>query len=126
VIFTSATAGFQLERWLEAIRYVAAQWHQKVPTAVLNRILIRAVEERQPVTADGALLKLYYATQTGVAPPRFRLFANRPGPLGDAYAKYLKNRLRQAFGFEGCPILLNLTLRPKTIASIRSRGARRA
>jgi GTP-binding protein len=51
VIFTSAKSGFHLDRLLEAVRYVAAQLQQKVPTAILNRTLHDAVEKRQPISA---------------------------------------------------------------------------
>src|SRR5204863_6609295 len=77
VIFTSAKSGFHLDRLLEAVRYVAAQLQQRIPTAILNRTLHDAVERRQPVSAQGHRLKFYYATQTRPAPPTFLLFINR-------------------------------------------------
>jgi len=54
---------FWLERLLEAVRYVAAQLQQKIPTAILNRTLLDAVDRRQPVSAAGHRLKFFYATQ---------------------------------------------------------------
>src|SRR5204863_2672046 len=59
VIFTSAKSGFHLDRMLEAIRYVAAQLQQKIPTAILNRTLQDAVERRQPVSSRGLRLKFF-------------------------------------------------------------------
>jgi GTPase len=115
VIFTSAKSGFHLERLLEAIRYVAAQLRQKVPTALLNRTLNHAIEERQPASAAGHRLKFFYATEVRNAPPTFLLFVNREDLLSDQYTKYLAGRLRRAFGFEGCPIILVPKARPKTI-----------
>jgi len=115
VIFASAKSGFHLERLLEAIRYVAAQLQQKVPTALLNRALHEAIEERQPVSSAGHRLKFFYATAVRRAPPTFLLFVNRDDLLSDQYTKYLANRLRRAFGFEGCPIILVPKSRPKTI-----------
>ncbi len=125
VIFTSAKSGFQLERLLEAIRYVAAQLHQKVPTSILNRTLHDAVERRQPVSARGDRLKFFYATQVRSAPPTFLLFVNRSGLFSDAYKKYLGDELRKAFGYEGCPLVLVPKERPKTIESVRSSPGRR-
>lgn len=119
VIFTSAASGFHLDRLLEAVRYVAAQLKQEVPTAVLNRTLHDAVTRRQPVSKQGQLLKFYYATQIGKAPPRFVLFLNRSDLLNRAYDKYLVDSLRTAFGYEGCPIVLIPRARPKTIESVR-------
>ena len=119
VIFTSATSGFNLERLLEAVRYVAAQLQQKIPTAILNRTLRDAIERRQPVSASGHRLKFFYATQVRQAPPTFLLFINRDELFSDQYKKYLGDQMRQAFGYEGCPMVLVPKPRPKTVEPIR-------
>jgi GTP-binding protein len=119
VIFTSATSGFNLDRLLEAVRYVAAQLQQKIPTAILNRTLHDAVERRQPVSAVGHRLKFFYATQVKQVPPTFLLFVNRDELFSDAYKKYLANELRRAFGYEGCPIVLAPKPRPRTVEPVR-------
>jgi GTP-binding protein len=119
VIFTSATSGFNLERLLEAVRYVAAQLQQKIPTAILNRTLRDAIERRQPVSAAGHRLKFFYATQVRQAPPTFLLFINRDELFSDPYKKYLAGELRRAFGYEGCPLVLVPKPRPKTVEPIR-------
>ena len=106
VIFTSAKSGFHLDRLLEAVRYVAAQLQQKVPTAILNRTLQDAVERRQPVSDRGHRLKFFYATQVRQAPPTFLLFVNRDELFSEQYKKYLADQMRAAFGYEGCPIVL--------------------
>jgi len=113
VIFTSATASLNLDRLLEAVRLVGAQWRQRIPTGVLNRALRDAIERRQPVSASGRRLKFFYATQTGQAPPEFVLFVNNPALWSDPYAKYLADQLRRAFGFEGCPLVLHPRARPQ-------------
>ncbi|MEI7533357.1 MAG: ribosome biogenesis GTPase Der [Verrucomicrobiae bacterium] len=115
VIFTSATTGFHLDRLLEAVRYVAAQLQQKIPTAILNRTINDAIERRQPVSDAGHRLKFYYATQVRQAPPTFLLFVNRDELFSDQYKKSLANELRTAFGYEGCPIVLVPKARPKTV-----------
>ena len=119
VIFTSALDGFQLDRLLEAIRYVADQWHQQIPTPLLNRTLHDAVDQRQPPNKSGHRFKVYYATQTKQAPPTFTLFVNAPHVYTDHYNIYLTRQLRSAFGFEGCPLRLHVKQRPKSIKSIR-------
>ena len=119
VLFTSARDGFQLDRLLEAIRYVAAQWRQKVATAVLNRTLADAIERRQPVSKQGHRLKFFYGTQVQQAPPTFLLFVNRKDLFSPAYEKYLAGEMRRVFGFEGCPLVLNPRTRTKTIEPIR-------
>jgi GTPase len=119
VIFTSAKSGFNLDRLLEAVRYVAAQLQQEIATSLLNRTLHDAVERRQPVSNLGHRLKFFYATQTAKAPPTFLLFVNRDDIFSDQYAKYLQGELRKAFGYEGCPIILRAKPRPKTIEPVR-------
>ncbi|HXB61107.1 MAG TPA: GTP-binding protein, partial [Candidatus Acidoferrales bacterium] len=121
VIFTSAKSGFHLERLLEAVRYVASQLEQKIPTAILNRTLHDAVERRQPISSAGHRLKFFYATQVRQAPPTFLLFVNRDELFSEQYKKYLAGELRKAFGYEGCPIVLAPKARPKTVESVRVR-----
>lgn len=106
VIFTSATSGFNLERLLEAVRYVSAQMKQEVPTALLNRTLREAIEKRQPISATGLRLKFFYATQISRTPATFLLFVNRDDHFSAPYSRYLADELRRAYGFEGCPIVL--------------------
>ncbi len=121
VIFTSAKSGFNLERLLEAVRYVAAQLRQKIPTSILNRTLQDAVERRQPISSLGHRLKFFYATQVREAPPTFLLFVNRHELFSAQYKKYLGDQLRTAFGYEGCPLILVPKARPKTIEPVRKR-----
>ncbi len=126
VIFTSAQSGFHLDRLLEAVRYVAAQLQQKIPTAILNRTLQDLVERRQPVSAQGHRLKFFYATQVRQAPPTFLLFVNRDELFSQQYKKYLADQMRRAFGYEGCPIILAAKPRPKTIQTVRRHRPRPA
>jgi len=119
VLFTSAKNGFHLERLLDAVRYVGAQLQQTIPTAILNRTIHDAVERRQPVSSQGHRLKFFYATQVRPNPPTFLLFVNRDDLFSPQYRKYLADQLRQAFGYEGCPLILVPKPRPKTIESVR-------
>ncbi len=119
VIFTSAKSGFHLERLLEAVRYVASQLQQKIPTAILNRTLHDAVERRQPISSAGHRLKFFYATQVRQSPPTFLLFVNKDELFSEQYKKYLAGEMRKAFGYEGCPIVLAPKARPKTVEPIR-------
>jgi len=121
VIFTSARSGFHLDHLLEAVRYVAAQLQQKIPTSILNRALQDAVERRQPVSSHGHRLKFFYATQVRQAPHTFLLFVNRDELFSPQYKKYLADQMRRAFGYEGCPLILVPKPRPKTIEPVRAR-----
>ena len=126
VIFTSAKSGFHLDRLLEAVRYVAAQLQQKIPTAILNRTVNDSIERRQPVSTGGHRLKFFYATQVRQSPPTFLLFVNTDELFSDQYKKYLGAEIRRAFGYEGCPIILVPKARPKTVAPIRKYDPARA
>jgi GTP-binding protein len=119
VIFTSAQSGFHLDRLLEAVRFVASQLQQQIPTAILNRTLQDAIERRQPTTPRGDRLKFFYATQVGQTPPTFLFFVNRAELLSPAYKKYLAGQMRRAFGYEGCPIVIVPKARPRTIEPVR-------
>jgi GTPase len=124
VIFTSAKTGFHLERLLEAVRYVASQLQQTIPTSILNRKIHDSVERRQPVSSHGHRLKFFYATQVRTNPPTFLLFVNRDDLFSPQYKKYLADQLRKAFGYEGCPLVLVPKPRPKTIEPVRVRKIR--
>ncbi len=119
VLFTSARSGLHLDQLLEAIRCVAGQLNQSIPTAVLNRVLHSAFLKQPPAAKSGARLKLYYAAQVKQKPPTFLLFVNRKELFSEQYEKYLSRELRQAFGYEGCPLHLIPKDRPKTIEPIR-------
>ena len=106
VVFTSATENIRLDRLLESIRYIADQLQQRIPTPLLNRALAGTIERRQPPSKSGKRLKFYYATQVAQSPPTILLFVNNPGLFTAQYQKYLGDRLRKAFGFEGCPLVL--------------------
>jgi GTP-binding protein len=105
---------------------VAAQWRQRVPTAVLNRVLASAVERKQPISNLGHHLKFFYATQVEEAPPTFVLFVNRDELLSDPYKKYLAGELRKAFGYEGCPLVLRAKPRPRSVPPKRTEKSPRS
>jgi len=108
VVFVSAKTGWNIERSLEALDFVAGRIGARVGTGILNRVLQEAVERHRPVFRTGRPFKLYYAAQTGQRPPEFTLFVNRVRGLPTDYESYLENSLRRAFGFEGTAIRLRL------------------
>ena len=107
LVFASAKSGFNIRKSIDVIDQVAAQITTEVPTSTLNKVLHGCFERVQPPMVQGRRMKFYYATQTGTKPVRFRLFVNDTVKLTDAYRLYLINQLRQAFGLEGAPIVLN-------------------
>lgn len=76
----------------------------RVSTSVLNELIADAQLTNPPPTRGGRPLKIYYLTQASVAPPTFVLFVNDPALLHFSYKRYIENRLRETFGFEGTPV----------------------
>ncbi|MBM3888914.1 MAG: ribosome biogenesis GTPase Der, partial [Verrucomicrobia bacterium] len=124
VVFISAKSGQGMGRLLSVIHEVDHQLNQTITTGLLNRVLADAVAARQPPLRAGQRLKFYYATQTGTRPPRILTFVNTPAAFSDSYRKYLADKLRAAFGFEGCPIVISGRQRERTIEPIRSEKKR--
>jgi GTP-binding protein len=113
LIFISAKTGDNVPSLVNKACDVDLIAHETVTTGVLNRVVSRAFEQHPPPLVRGRRLKLYYATQTGVAPPRFLLFVNDPQRVKQTYTSYLVGRLRAAFGFEGSPVILTWRSRSK-------------
>ncbi len=106
LIYASAESGYNIRKSIEVIDHVASQLRLEVTTGLLNRVLHDAFARVQPPLRGGKRLKLYYATQVGTRPVRIRLFVNHPGLRNPAYETYLHNLLRDVFGLEGAPIIL--------------------
>ncbi len=107
-VFISAQTGFNIRRALTAMERVSNQINLCLPTGALNRALTRAYDRVQPPLVQGKRLKFYYAVQTDVQPIRVLLFVNDPARLVRAYEEYLIHALREEFGLEGAPVVLQL------------------
>lgn len=104
LIFISAKTGQRVEKLYEHINYVHNQSMMRVTTGMLNDVLADAVNRVQPPSDKGRRLKIYYMTQTSVAPPTFVIFCNDSELFHFSYQRYIENCLRQTFGFRGTPI----------------------
>ncbi len=111
VIFASARTGHRVGRILETAWRVHEQHERRIPTAEVNRFVERIVRAWPPPTYGGATARVYYATQVETAPPTFALFVNRARAFGRNYIRWINNRLREAFGFEGTQIRIRLVER---------------
>ncbi|HKL76335.1 MAG TPA: ribosome biogenesis GTPase Der [Halanaerobiales bacterium] len=111
ITFISAITGVRVKEALELLEYVIEQSSQRVKTGVLNEVIQEAVQLRQPPSKKGKSVKIYYASQTGVKPPVFVFFVNEPELMHFAYERYLKNTIREAFGFLGSPIIFKIKQR---------------
>ena len=108
ILFISALTGQRIAKLYEMIKFVADQAALRVSTGMLNDVLNEAVAMVQPPSDKGKRLKIYYMTQIKVKPPTFAVFVNKADLFHFSYMRYLENRLRQNFGFEGTPIVFKV------------------
>ena len=111
VVFVSAMTKQRIHRLPEVIHYVAEQNAMRISTSVLNQVVEDAIAINPPPTEKGQRLKILYATQVKIKPPTFVIFVNEPEIMHFSYQRYLENKLREAFGFEGT--LLQMIIRGK-------------
>ncbi len=111
LVFISAKTGQRATKTLDLVLSIYEERFKRVSTSDLNDFLKAVVAERHPPAHRGQYIKLYYLTQTGVAPPTFVFFANYPEHLQRSYVRYLENRLRDKFGFVGNSIRLKFNKR---------------
>lgn len=104
VIFISALKKERLGEVMAMVKFVAEKRALRVPTGQLNSLIADAVLMNQPPADKGKRLKVYYATQIGVKPPLFAFSINDRELIHFSYARYLENKIRAAFGFEGTSI----------------------
>jgi GTP-binding protein len=106
VVYVSALTQQRIHRLPEVIKFVAEQNAMRISTSVLNQVITDAVAISAPPAEKGKRLKILYATQVKIKPPTFVIFVNEPEIMHFSYERYLENKLRESFGFEGTPIHL--------------------
>ncbi len=104
ILHISAKTGERAPKLLEAIERVSASRAVRVPTGELNRFMAAITAGHPPVGSGQRNVRILYAAQTSVAPPSFVLFTNVATRLHFSYIRFLENRLREEYGFEGTPI----------------------
>mgnify|MGYP001670046787 FL=1 len=113
ILFVSAVSNQRIGKILETVVQVSAEQNKRVTTSVLNQVIGEAIMLNQPPSDKGRRLKIYYGTQTGVKPPTFNLFINDKELTHFSYTRYLENRLRENFGFEGTSIKIEYSQKKK-------------
>jgi GTP-binding protein len=111
VLHISAMTGDRTPKLLETIDRVAKARLRRVPTGELNRFVEAVTQSHAPVSPGKKNVRVLYAAQTGVAPPTFVFFTNVATTFHFSYERYLANRLRESFGFDGTPIRLEVRAR---------------
>ena len=108
MIFVSALTGQRLNKLYDTIDKVEQFACLRIQTGVLNEILTEAVAENEPPSDKGKRLRLFYITQVSVKPPTFVIFVNSKELAHFSYIRYIENKLREAFLFNGTPIRIIL------------------
>ncbi|MBQ9733754.1 MAG: ribosome biogenesis GTPase Der [Clostridia bacterium] len=104
IIYVSALTGQRCANIYKMINDVYEQSQRRITTGMLNDLLNDAQNRVQPPSDKGKRLKIYYMTQTAVAPPTFVIFCNSEELFHFSYRRYIENCIRDTFGFEGTPI----------------------
>src|SRR5215468_5535771 len=119
----SAVTGRHLDRLVPALQLALAGWETRVPTGRLNSWLTDLTAATPPPVRGGRQPKILFATQAGIRPPHFVLFAT--GFLEASYRRFVERRLREEFGFQGSPVHVSVRLRGKRSAGRPARAGRR-
>lgn len=111
IVTTSSVTGRGLDRLLDRIEELYEAYTRRMPTPAVNRALQDAVAQRQPPLVHGKRMKLIYGAQVQTRPPRFRITINDRKLITRDYAYFIENRLREAAGLEGCPVVIDFVER---------------
>jgi GTP-binding protein len=108
----SAKTGRAVDKLAPAIRRALDSWETRIPTGALNQWLTALTQATPHPVRGGRAPRVLFATQAGVAPPRFVLFTT--GPFDAGYLRFIERKLREEFGFEGSPVEISVKPRKKT------------
>ncbi|KAA0895254.1 ribosome biogenesis GTPase Der [Oryzomonas rubra] len=117
IVFVSAKTGQRISKIMTTVDEVMGQYIHRVTTSDLNRVFSEATDAHHAPLAHGRRVKFYFATQVATRPPSFVIFTNQPDSIHFSYERYLVNRFREAFGFDGVPIRLIFRGREKNGAA---------
>ena len=104
VLYISAKLGWGVEQIMPQVRRIYGERLKRLSTPVVNNAVQQAMAAHSLPRRGSRQLKIHYATQAEVNPPTFVFFVNYPELVHFSYQRYLENRLRQSFGFDGTPI----------------------
>jgi len=104
VIFISALNKVRIHKVIEKAMEVYKNRRRRIPTAVLNEVMLKAIEAHQPPAIKGKYVKIKYVTQLPTHAPSFAFFCNFPQYVKEPYKRYLENQIRKNFEFTGVPI----------------------
>jgi GTP-binding protein len=106
IFYTSTVTKQRILKALEKAMEVARNRKVKIPTAKLNEVMLPLIEKYPPPIYKGKDVKIKYVTQLPTKSPAIAFFCNTPQYIKDPYMRYLENKLREHFNFEGIPVRL--------------------
>ena len=112
ILFVSAKTGQRLAKLPELIEEIYENRHRRIQSSLLNDVLMDAIAMNPTPTDKGRRLKIFYMTQVAVNPPTFVIFVNDPDLMHFSYERFIENKMRDAFYFDGTP--LKLIIRERT------------
>jgi GTP-binding protein len=124
ILHISALTGERAPKVLETIDKIADSRRKRVPTPALNKFVEAVTAANPPISPGRKHVRILYAAQVGVAPPSFVFFTNVATTFHFSYQRFLINKLREQFGFEGTPIRIQVRRRKTTDKQRRARGGR--
>jgi len=119
IITISAQSKQRVHRIFDMLLKINENYSQRIPTSKLNEVIQAALKKHILPSINGMNIRLYFATQYDIRPPRIALIMNKPQGLHFSYRRYLTNQMREQFDFEGTPVLFkakskNVSKKPQT------------
>jgi GTP-binding protein len=112
VIPISVANNYNLQKFLKKAVVLHDNFTREISTGDLTNFLRRIIQEK-PLYSKKGEFKIFYATQTGIKPPEFQIFVNHPELVPPSYLRFLKNAIREEFGYEGIPLKVLIKSRRK-------------
>ena len=113
IVFCSNKSGYNIRRTVEAIDRAAASASERIPTGLLNNVIVKATKKTLSPMIKGKRLKIYYGLQVSTNPQTIRLFVNDPKLVTPAYLSFIEKNIRARFGLEGAPLRIFLKARTR-------------
>ena len=105
IVFLSAKTKKRMHTLMPCVIKAFDNSHREIKTSLLNDVITDAVSVQAPPSYKGKRLKIYFTSQTGITPPKFTFHVNNKGLVHFSYERYLENKIRENFDFEGTPII---------------------
>jgi GTP-binding protein len=107
VMFVSALTKQRIHKLIDRAKVLFKEHSKRIDTSELNDVLLPEIEHYPPKSSSPKEIKIKYVSQVKSRPPVFAFFCNEPTLVQESYKRYLANKLRERFGFEGVPLVLS-------------------